>query len=1396
MRHLALGFETSKRQKHSHFYSRYTVGFWSTLNWRTQVASASPTTREVQFDLPKSKTNHSDLRALVANIDLVDVPVPRVASFIAAGWRPSQPPRRYGVRMAPVHLLPARIMVTDHAGFNRCLSWATLPGSTLSIPRQAQNLTITVFLTEFVLSIPCEAPDVRFSWTEHLKTSLSCKDLCEDDADCLSSFTAGKNGCFFAKHHHSFHERSCGSAELVTLGGPKAMNSHALLSRLNGCIGNGRSCGTAVIKNVSTLSFEPVLPDWQADGQGTLDFSLALTTGGTETVSQVAKVSLRQGLPFASDVLVHLEAQTLENTSKTIPAYGNVSSAGDITITVTQYDPLELQMGRIMRMTLAPVLPDRLFQVIWLTEQPSAVSAPHFQRCEESSLLRTRLKACNGSSDWLVEPFTTSVSRFFPGEERSNIQFVVETKDADEHKLWPEKLVFSVSVRFVAVDAPAAWSAEKGCSVVQAWDQQEVFEAFIKSPDAFCRILDQGCHDRSKFAGIEKNIRKAFSAYFVRDFNRFRLVTFEQQVQGYVCAYEYGAMGPDENRTFQSTRAWTYVPNEGLGGFESWDAPKSKFNYLRVDDFNGYVYNVPIIPLPIFLQSIARMSTSRPSALNFLSALCQATMRKYNRSEVIEDGVFSWIEASVDTGNMNVTSVVLQCLDRLKGGRFGGNQAKRLARAVWSQTSRRAAEGAPMPFELARLVSSWRDVEVLKEVVSLLVQNQRGKWFPQLLAAFGGSSALQQWDSWDVSIQESALLGELAAVLQCTRELKRLSVHASASVKALPLYMMRTGGLVQAFRGLNNLKFLNFGPMLGETTGSFTEAISHLPLVKLVVRGMRLSECGPLAGMQLQIVCLQSWKESDFQLSAEAYSSNLHWTRLHLQLMGSLSLADTAALLHRLVKLELLTIEIHEVPTRDEWKDFLGAVRGMPSLKELLIRGNNGQPCLPSDKKEVAPEFERLPQSMTTIMFDQCLDRNKACGILKHHLPEQIQCKESGFKFCDHPTANLWENQNMSIWDSLSIDDGEWWYTSRTGQAGGGSSKREEKYKPKKDFAYKLVCDNLDCFNLFLMTRTKLASVGFVAERNCMRQQVLDSAKSLPNCGRSDPQRHATLPSHEIIHISTLCYKLLRRTTKYYEVLLRTTNYYQSATPYYKALLQYYKVLQSTTPVLFCTTLYYKVLLRYYSVLQSTTPYYPVLQCTTPVLLCATKWLLKYYSVLLRYYSVLLHTTLYFKVLLQYYAFCIENYNMSRSGYLPKFHHMLRLHETWHCNIKCCACHEKWCSNVAKYCTCHVKVTFMIDPRYIWNVIYIARSNRCRPKYCAYKTWLSSLIRVTHETSLTMRGATWLTLQPHQILRLPRKMTRMIDAGRIWNNAQSNRHHPPISPNTAPATQNCTPKST
>ena len=56
-----------------------------------------------------------------------------------------------------------------------------------------------------------------------------------------------------------------------------------------------------------------------------------------------------------------------------------------------------------------------------------------------------------------------------------------------------------------------------------------------------------------------------------------------------------------------------------------------------------------------------------------------------------------------------------------------------------------------------------------------------------------------------------------------------------------------------------------------------------------------------------------------------------------------------------------------------------------------------------------------------------------------------------------------------------------------------------------------------------------------------------------------------------------------------------------------------------------------------------------------------------------------------------------------------------------------------------------------------------------------------------------MRGATGVTIQPHQILRLSRRKTRILSPHHIWNviySARSNRCHDPTSPNTAPATKN------
>ena len=97
---------------------------------------------------------------------------------------------------------------------------------------------------------------------------------------------------------------------------------------------------------------------------------------------------------------------------------------------------------------------------------------------------------------------------------------------------------------------------------------------------------------------------------------------------------------------------------------------------------------------------------------------------------------------------------------------------------------------------------------------------------------------------------------------------------------------------------------------------------------------------------------------------------------------------------------------------------------------------------------------------------------------------------------------------------------------------------------------------------------------------------------------------------------------------------------------------------------------------------------------------------------------------------------------------------------------ECCACHEKWHFNFTKYCACHAK-------------------------------WLSWSILFTHETLFTMRGVTSVIVQTHQILRLRPKVTLIIDPLHTWNaiyNARSNKCHCPNSPNTAPATQNDSPK--
>ena len=125
-----------------------------------------------------------------------------------------------------------------------------------------------------------------------------------------------------------------------------------------------------------------------------------------------------------------------------------------------------------------------------------------------------------------------------------------------------------------------------------------------------------------------------------------------------------------------------------------------------------------------------------------------------------------------------------------------------------------------------------------------------------------------------------------------------------------------------------------------------------------------------------------------------------------------------------------------------------------------------------------------------------------------------------------------------------------------------------------------------------------------------------------------------------------------------------------------------------------------------------------------------------------------------------------------------------------------CAEQVKSPSNLTKCYACHWKMNVTSDLRRICNLISAEQAKApCNlTKYCAcHAKCKSSMICVTYATSFPMRGASKGTLQPHQILRLPRKMQVINDLRHICNlisNARSKQRHPATSPNTAPATQN------
>ena len=320
-----------------------------------------------------------------------------------------------------------------------------------------------------------------------------------------------------------------------------------------------------------------------------------------------------------------------------------------------------------------------------------------------------------------------------------------------------------------------------------------------------------------------------------------------------------------------------------------------------------------------------------------------------------------------------------------------------------------------------------------------------------------------------------------------------------------------------------------------------------------------------------------------------------------------------------------------------------------------------------------------------------------------------------------------------------------------------------------------MVCDNLDWWNLCSDDSNNVLSWFKHHHKNTTTQTPPHKHHHANTTTKTPPQNHhhkitntttpPQAPTQNHQHQNT---PVPLHTTEYY---FSTTPVLQSTTPYYKVLLHYYKVLFQYYKVYSSTTPYYKVLLQY----ANTTKYN-----TTTGFFLSNRTSLRPCSCQVAVRNDIRHTTPNtapatqndhptsgrnlrktaetsfpmrgrsetvprpfrdrFRQSATRHAtevtfrapderFVLKNTTFRAPAIFPNFTKSCAYHAEWHLNFtKYCAYHENWHLNFTKYCACHTE-------------------------------WLAGLILVTYETSFPMRAETNVTLQTHQILRLPRKMT-------------------------------------
>ena len=182
--------------------------------------------------------------------------------------------------------------------------------------------------------------------------------------------------------------------------------------------------------------FASISPDWQGATSARMQMKLFMEEFSLQSATDLEQFQLKRGLPLATDVLVHLEAQTVDNKTMHIPTIGTVKDSGNILIHLSEYDPQRLKS---LTLSIAPLVAERSFNINWPSLPPEAVLASDFPvstRCSESLFLQDRYAVCRKEGTWPVQGIKHEL---WPWTMNFNIPFKIEPMEAEkEAMLWTE----------------------------------------------------------------------------------------------------------------------------------------------------------------------------------------------------------------------------------------------------------------------------------------------------------------------------------------------------------------------------------------------------------------------------------------------------------------------------------------------------------------------------------------------------------------------------------------------------------------------------------------------------------------------------------------------------------------------------------------------------------------------------------------------------------------------------------------------------------------------------------------------------------------------------------------------------------------------------------------------